>query len=1050
MLSCILLEMGFMAFGVHFSNCFKATNKIFPVKIGKENQMVKRKFLEIAVPLFVTAVCISWVSTQVSATEPADTKPVVDVQATADAGIAETKKSPLQRRQEAKQRLADSIKNRDSKFTEAALNTGLLAQPQDAAIAESLSMAMAPAATALAATPLPNGINPAIDMSLPNWSYSPNLRKFVNSLPGLGYSNRNNLGQFIPVAVPDVNAYPGSDYYEIGLKDYNQQMHSDLPATGTRLRGYYQKNTNDPNVSAQHYLGPLIVAKRDRAVRIKFVNELGTGTAGELFLPVDTTLMGAGMGPLMVMPMGADRVGGAGATVELMAMQNHNLQVGSLVMLHGFTPAAYNGNFRVTAVPTMMSFQVTLKTDPGGPATVVGHVSEMFTENRADLHLHGGLTPWISDGTPHQWVTPVGETTNYKKGVGFQNVPDMVGQGKTIPNPVDGDAAGTYYYPNQQSSRLMFYHDHSWGITRLNVYAGEAAGYLVTDQVEDDLIDGNNVTGLFNTVPGGPRPVLPNLGGAYRYGIPLIIQDKSFVNDANTEPNASFFTNPSAIATPKTAAVDPLWYTHEPASKGGDLWFPHEYLPNENIFDPNGFWLYGRWDYGPWILPPMFPLNDVLPSPSAAPEAFMDTMTVNGTAFPYVEVPPTAVRFRILNACNDRMLNLQLYEADPCRPTEVKMVNASIRSDFPTWPKDGRDGGVPDPCTAGPDMIQIGNECGFLAKVNIVPAQPVDFDYDRTSATFGNVSSTALWLAPAVRADVIVDFSKYKDGDILILYTDAPAPMSLYDGRYDLFTGQQDWRWKGGPPETPAGFGPNTRTIMQIRIKGPGTGQPFDVNSLTDALPKAFAVGQDPILVKESAFNAAYNTVYPDTFANIADESMNITGEPNGVARIMTEVPGFGYTTPPAVKIYAVGPGSGAQAVASLNGVTGAVLLTGGSGYTSAPLVTVTRVPGDTPGLGATAQAIVSGGAVTTIVITSPGSNYLLVPTITLSGGGATVQATAQATLALGSVGAITVSSIRFRLHTAATGLPYRRRRNGRYCRCATDRGHAFPWQDHG
>ena len=80
----------------------------------------------------------------------------------------------------------------------------------------------------------------------------------------------------------------------------------------------------------------------------------------------------------------------------------------------------------------------------------------------------------------------------------------------------------------------------------------------------------------------------------------------------------------------------------------------------------------GRWDYGPWILPPMFPLHDTLPSPSIVPEAFMDTMVVNGCAYPYVELPPTAVRFRILNACNDRMLNLQLYKADPCRPTEVK------------------------------------------------------------------------------------------------------------------------------------------------------------------------------------------------------------------------------------------------------------------------------------------------------------------------------------------------------------------------------------------
>ena len=39
------------------------------------------------------------------------------------------------------------------------------------------------------------------------------------------------------------------------------------------------------------------MAKRDRPVRLKFTNQLGTGAAGNLFLPVDTTLMGAGKGP---------------------------------------------------------------------------------------------------------------------------------------------------------------------------------------------------------------------------------------------------------------------------------------------------------------------------------------------------------------------------------------------------------------------------------------------------------------------------------------------------------------------------------------------------------------------------------------------------------------------------------------------------------------------------------------------------------------------------------------------------------------------------------
>ena len=49
----------------------------------------------------------------------------------------------------------------------------------------------------------------------------------------------------------------------------------------------------------------------------------------------------------------------------------------------------------------------------------------------------------------------------------------------------------TFFYTNAQSARLQFYHDHAHGITRLNVYAGEAAGYVVTDAVEQDMINGH-------------------------------------------------------------------------------------------------------------------------------------------------------------------------------------------------------------------------------------------------------------------------------------------------------------------------------------------------------------------------------------------------------------------------------------------------------------------------------------------------------------------------------------------------------------------------------
>ena len=81
------------------------------------------------------------------------------------------------------------------------------------------------------------------------------------------------------------------------------------------------------------------------------------------------------------------------------------------------------------------------------------------------------------------------------------------------------------------------------GITRLNVYAGEAAGYVITDAVEQDMINGTNVSGV-NIAPGTATPfkkVLPDIG------IPLVIQDKTFV-DADTicaqDPTWNWGTGP--------------------------------------------------------------------------------------------------------------------------------------------------------------------------------------------------------------------------------------------------------------------------------------------------------------------------------------------------------------------------------------------------------------------------------------------------------------------------------------------------------------------------
>ena len=123
--------------------------------------------------------------------------------------------------------------------------------------------------------------------------------------------------------------------------------------------------------------------------------------------------------------------------------------------------------------------------------------------NRIATHLHGGLTPWFSDGTPFQWFDPNGLT-----GPSFMNVPGT--------NPPAGTA--TYYYPMDQSARFVWYHDHAIGITRTNAYAGIASALLIIDDFEIGLVN----SGL-----------LPDL-----VGIPLVIQDKTFVPGEHSHPGS--------------------------------------------------------------------------------------------------------------------------------------------------------------------------------------------------------------------------------------------------------------------------------------------------------------------------------------------------------------------------------------------------------------------------------------------------------------------------------------------------------------------------------
>jgi FtsP/CotA-like multicopper oxidase with cupredoxin domain len=365
--------------------------------------------------------------------------------------------------------------------------------------------------------------------------------------------------------------------------------------------------------------------------------------------------------------------------------------------------------------------------------------------NRICTHLHGGLTPWFSDGTPFQWYTPKGQV-----GASFMNVPGT--------NPPPGTA--TFYYPNQQSARLVWYHDHAIGLTRLNAYAGIAAPYIITDDFEAGLVSSG---------------MLPDL-----VGIPLVIQDKAFVG-------------------PNTKKQDPTWGWGGP----GSLWYPHMYEVNElegGVSNNRG-----RWDWGPTADTPMTQPALPLPIPACAiPEAFFDTTLVNGGVYPKLSVPPKRVRFRILNGSQARFYHLNLFAESAFNPGE-----ANLRA-------------------PGPAMYQFGTEGGFLPALAVHEnnvLMPIDSDYCQNPDGPFN-----LLLAPAERAELVIDFNGIPAGSSFILYNDAVAPFPCGDSRNDYFTGDPDQTVNGGAPSTNAGFGPNTRTLMKITVTS-GAGDSAPVRS---------------------------------------------------------------------------------------------------------------------------------------------------------------------------------------------------------------------------
>jgi spore coat protein A, manganese oxidase len=104
--------------------------------------------------------------------------------------------------------------------------------------------------------------------------------------------------------------------------------------------------------------------------------------------------------------------------------------------------------------------------------TVKVHVVNNLPEN-TNVHLHGAHVPSTSDGGPIDPIVP--------------------------------GASRDYVYPNQQTPRTMWYHDHGMDTTGAHVYKGLAGFYLLSNSQEQSL-----------NLPSGAND------------IPLMLQDRSF------------------------------------------------------------------------------------------------------------------------------------------------------------------------------------------------------------------------------------------------------------------------------------------------------------------------------------------------------------------------------------------------------------------------------------------------------------------------------------------------------------------------------------------
>jgi spore coat protein A len=156
----------------------------------------------------------------------------------------------------------------------------------------------------------------------------------------------------------------------------------------------------------------------------------------------------------------------------------------------------------------------------GGPVPIV-------------THLHGSHSTEESDGYPEAWYLPHAHDipAGYAKVGSFYD--EFRGKFKARWHQGWPPGTAVFQYPNDQRATTMWFHDHTLGMTRLNVYAGPAGFYLLRGGSSD----------LPRGVLPGPAPSLGDRPGTRYYEIPIAVQDRSFNADGSLfyPPSRTFF-----------------------------------------------------------------------------------------------------------------------------------------------------------------------------------------------------------------------------------------------------------------------------------------------------------------------------------------------------------------------------------------------------------------------------------------------------------------------------------------------------------------------------